>query len=91
MPSRARSYGGSVVIVRAVEARSRPSVTGTRPIRHFSSVVLPTPLRPSSAVTAPGGASKRDVAQDVAAAVVLVESRLDAVSMASVDALSVPR
>jgi hypothetical protein len=35
-----------------------PARTGTTPIRHLSSVVLPTPLRPSKAVTLPAGTSK---------------------------------
>ena len=35
-----------------------PPVTGSTPIRHFSKVVLPTPLRPSTAVQAPAGTSK---------------------------------
>ena len=51
----------------------RPVRMGTKPISERSSVVLPTPLRPSSAVTLPAGSSKPDIAQDVAAAVVLVE------------------
>jgi hypothetical protein len=51
-----------------------PAFTGTTPIRLFSSVVLPTPLRPSTTVTSPSFASKRQVAQDVAAAVVLVQA-----------------
>jgi hypothetical protein len=35
----------------------RPDFTGSSPIRHFSSVVLPMPLRPSTAVTAPVSAT----------------------------------
>jgi hypothetical protein len=35
-----------------------PVLTGTTPIRLFSSVVLPTPLRPSTTVTSPSFASK---------------------------------
>ena len=35
-----------------------PLATCNTPIRHLSSVVLPTPLRPSSAVTDPVGTSK---------------------------------
>jgi hypothetical protein len=34
-----------------------PAFTGTTPIRLFSSVVLPTPLRPSTTVTSPSFAS----------------------------------
>ena len=34
-----------------------PERAGSRPAMHFSSVVLPTPLRPRMAVTAPDGAS----------------------------------
>jgi hypothetical protein len=34
-----------------------PAFTGTTPIRLFSSVVLPTPLRPSTTVTSPSLAS----------------------------------
>ena len=55
-PRRARACGGSVVMS-APSKRIAPERAGRRPVRHFSSVVLPTPLRPSSVVTAPDGAS----------------------------------
>ncbi len=48
-----RRLAGDVV---AVE-RDRPERTGTTPIRLFSSVVLPTPLRPRTTVTSPAAAS----------------------------------
>ena len=35
-----------------------PLLIGTTPIRHFSKVVLPTPLRPSTTVISPSWASK---------------------------------
>ena len=72
---RARAYGGSRADAPAVEARCRPSAIGSRPIRHLSSVVLPTPLRPSSVVHCAVGHVERDVAQGMAAAVILVEIR----------------
>ena len=56
MPSRARSCGASLVTSRPSKLID-PLFTGSKPARHFSSVVLPTPLRPSTQVTAPDGAS----------------------------------
>ena len=40
-----------------VSNRISPERTGTMPIRQRSSVVLPTPLRPSSVVHLPAGTS----------------------------------
>ena len=53
-----------------------PDVAGSRPMMHFSSVVLPMPLRPIRQVREPCGTVEVDVPQRVAAAVRLVE-RLD--------------
>lgn len=57
MPRRTRSYG----VARVMSSPSSaivPVFTGTTPIRLFSSVVLPTPLRPSTTVISPTFASK---------------------------------
>jgi hypothetical protein len=54
MPSRTRWYGASRVMSRPSNS-TRPPRAGTSPIAVFSSVVLPTPLRPSSTVQAPAG------------------------------------
>ena len=47
MPRAARACGDSFVMSTPSKTM-RPLATGSTPIRHFSSVVLPTPLRPSS-------------------------------------------
>ena len=55
MPALARSYG----VALSMDLPSNwmaPLLMGTRPIRLLSSVVLPTPLRPSRTVTLPGSA-----------------------------------
>ncbi len=44
-------------LVSPARRRTSPVLAGTSPIRHFSSVVLPTPLRPSRQVTSPVRAS----------------------------------
>ena len=44
-------------VTSAPSKRIAPERAGRRPARHLSSVVLPTPLRPRIAVTAPDGAS----------------------------------
>ena len=56
-PSDARAYGGSEAMLAPSHAID-PERIGKRPIRHLSSVVLPTPLRPSSVVQRPAGTSK---------------------------------
>ena len=48
--------------------------SGVRPIRLLSVVVLPAPLRPSSAVILPSARDQADVVQDVALAVVGVQA-----------------
>ncbi len=57
MPRRTRWYGVSWVMS-APPKRTLPERTGTTPIRLFSKVVLPTPLRPRITVTSPATASK---------------------------------
>ena len=70
----AHARSGVGLVMRRPSSAMLPVFTGTTPIRLFSSVVLPTPLRPSTTVTSPSFGLEGDVAQDVRAAVVLVEA-----------------
>ena len=58
----------------AVEDTIEPERGRTMPIRLFSVVVLPAPLRPSSATTSFFSTRRRDVEQDVRVAIVAVEA-----------------
>lgn len=71
MPSLARACGDSKVMFTPSNSIA-PDATGNSPIRHFSKVVLPTPLpraRPYTRLCD----LEIDIAQNVATAVVLVE------------------
>ncbi|MNV33479.1 hypothetical protein D3C71_1248470 [compost metagenome] len=57
MPALALSYGVALWIG-LPSSSMLPLLMGTRPMSDFSSVVLPTPLRPSRTVTLPSVASK---------------------------------
>jgi hypothetical protein len=48
---------GASFVTSAPSKPIEPERDGKSPAMHFSSVVLPTPLRPRMAVTAPEGAS----------------------------------
>ena len=56
--SAAKERGIEITETRRSSSWMVPVFTGTTPIRLFSSVVLPTPLRPSTTVTSPCFASK---------------------------------
>ena len=60
---------GGQCVVSVPKIVMRPSRGGVSPIRLRNVVVLPAPLRPSSAVILPSATSQADAMQDVALAV----------------------